>query len=52
MKGSERAVVCSAAETNTDNLRQGSTSLVDWGLRLLVTCMTKEVLLVLTGTAY
>ena len=52
MKGSERAVVCSAAETNTDDLRQGSTSLADWGLWLLVTCMTKEVLLLLTSTAY
>ena len=52
MKGSERAVVCSAAETNTDDLRQGSTSLADWGLWLLVTCMLKEVLLLLTSSAY
>ena len=52
MKGSERAVVCSAAETNTDDLWQGSTSLADWGLWLLVTCVHKEVLLLLTSTAY
>ena len=52
MKGSERAVVCFAAETNTDDPRQGSTSLADWGLWLLVTCVHKEVLLLLTSTAY